>query len=84
MRILITEKTLKLYWPFFFFLSCFISSEEFRTSSLLLEREIKSPTSSKQTPVKGHVQLSDYSASENSPTEKDLVNCLGEGQYMVV
>lgn len=47
-------------------------------------REVRSPTPSKETPVKGHVQVSDCSASESSSPEKDFVNCLGEGQYMVV
>lgn len=65
-------------------MSHFISNEGVNASSLLWGREIRSPTSSKETPVKGYVQLSDHSASESSSTEKDFVNCLGEGQYMVV
>lgn len=47
-------------------------------------REIRSPAPSTETPVTGHVQVSDCSASESSSPEKDFVNCLCEGQCMAV
>lgn len=47
-------------------------------------REIRNPTPSRETPVTGHVQVSDCSASESPSPEKDFVNCLWEGHYMAV